>query len=845
MIHYSDSEVKIFHPICEHAIKQALRQLRLDTVYQPIHHRKTGSLEMDYVIENISTKKYLCVVEVKRTPAAVNSTRYQFQAMSYVQNNIGVTEKPFYILTNLELAYSFRHDTSRPSAYQQILEPGLEKISDFTIDNESAVRSKLADYFKHKIQDFIANNYIYQLNLAEFVQHMSPLIGDSKKWKTHLAVLLYEYIRGAFSHLSRNSLKDIRILGNNVQLICNEASRVDFKGIYDYTATAYLPTLSIPNNELINLFNLGDQNISGDSIANVLHSLVSSGHEHEGEVATDIELARLVAALAKTELGAISPSDVICDPAAGSGNLISSAIEIMGLTPPQLMANDINPKLLELLSLRLGLNFASTISPTNAPIVLNKDITTMSRSDFSNVKVVLMNPPYVAGINCVNRKQPFFTAIHKLSGKRAVTNKGQMPLESVFLELITELVPQGTVLACVFPSNFLTASGEEAKVTRSLILSQFGLRTIFTYPGDEIFESVTKSTCVLIGRSKMIGTRVNVISSYTKIPDIDIHQFAACVSNTFGSNFATIMPGIQAKSITTTTLVNSIYKGWMNLNQEKQESIDYINQFFKYSPKFSLIQDLSIPKKRGTVGNDGGSDLLFLSDTLYNKYAPWGLRTPPAIRNSTYDKFIVGMGDSKFLDTSINPPLMIDSIISDFILQTPKKKKQTKKSKTLPEWRDIALKANRTTFPPNSVLIPRGIRAFGSAYVTDNTLFVSTNFYVCTYNTAQDARIVGTWLTTIFYQLMCEIFSKNENGLRKMEVADIKKTYIPDLSSVSSNTITQLLKIVPTIDFVDLRNPQIRDVDKIWANELFGTNAINMLNDAQRLLAYLANIRES
>lgn len=61
---------------------------------------------MDFVIENTTTHKYLCVIEVKRTPAAVNSTRYQFQAMSYVQSNAGITEKPYYILTNLELGMS-------------------------------------------------------------------------------------------------------------------------------------------------------------------------------------------------------------------------------------------------------------------------------------------------------------------------------------------------------------------------------------------------------------------------------------------------------------------------------------------------------------------------------------------------------------------------------------------------------------------------------------------------------------------------------------------------------------------------------------------------------------------
>lgn len=846
MISYSDSEVGTFHPICEDAINQALVNLGLNTTYRAVHHRMTGSLEMDYVIENITTGKYLCVVEVKRTPAAVNSTRYQFQAMSYVQSNVGITEKPFYILTNLECAYSYRYDASRPSAYQQVLEPGFEKIASFSVDDEIAVKNKMALYFESKIQDFVADIYTYQLSLAEFVVHMEPLISDDKKWKTHLAVLLYEYIRGSFTHLHRTDLRDIRLFGSNVQQICREGGRVDFKGIFDYTVTSYLPTLSVPNKELIDLYDLGDQNISGDSVADVLHRMVSSGHEHEGEVATDIELARLVAALAKVEAGTITSSDVVCDPAAGSGNLISSAIEIMGLLPTQLMANDINSKLLELLSLRLGLDFARTVGPRNAPVVTNKDVTSMGTTDFSDVKILLMNPPYVAGINCVARKRAFFNAIRRLSGSVAMTNSGQMPLEAVFLELITELVAPGTVISCVFPSNFLTARGDEAQITRELVLSKFGLRTIFTYPGDEIFENVTKSTCVLVGRAKTPANDINVISSYTKVPDIDIHQFESVVGGTFSTTFSMIMPGLQAVTIPVTTLRGDLDEGWRYLNQEKLEAMTFIDANFNHSASFELLENIRIPMKRGTAGNAGGSDLLFICDELYDKYSSRGLAVSAAMRNSKYDSFIVGGGDSKFLDATINPPIMVDDIINDYITIAASATggKQQRKAKTLTEWRTIVTKESNKGFHANSVLVPRASRAVGSAYLAEQRVFVSTNFLVCTFANAQDAMLVATWMTTIFYQLMCEISSKNDEGMRKMEVADIKKTYIPDLSTISATTISRLNAIKSSIEFVDLHDPQIRDVDTIWAEELFGANASAMLDETQRLLTYLANIRE-
>ncbi len=59
--------------------------------------------------------------------------------------------------------------------------------------------------------------------------------------------------------------------------------------------------------------------------------------------------------------GRLLGNELLCDPAAGSGNLLSAAVPVFGLAPAQIIANDKNPQLLELLSLRLGLNFGRTV----------------------------------------------------------------------------------------------------------------------------------------------------------------------------------------------------------------------------------------------------------------------------------------------------------------------------------------------------------------------------------------------------------------------------------------------------------------------------------------------------
>ena len=234
-ISYSDSEVNCFHPICERALNYALRIIGKETKYRVLHHQYTGALEMDYVVQNIDTGKYLCVIEVKRTPADVHSARYQFQAMSYVQMNAEQSEKPFYILTNLEYAFSFRYDASRPRVFQQMLEPGLTHIGEFDKNEENEFVEKLAKYFGERLNDSMNNTYEYLLTLESFAAHMERIKEQPKRWKTHLAVLLYEYIRGAFTFISRNELRDIRLFRNDVSRICDEAAQVNFKDIFNYS----------------------------------------------------------------------------------------------------------------------------------------------------------------------------------------------------------------------------------------------------------------------------------------------------------------------------------------------------------------------------------------------------------------------------------------------------------------------------------------------------------------------------------------------------------------------------------------------------------------------------------
>lgn len=847
MVRYGDSEVKIFHPLCEKSLNQALENLGLDCDYEVLHHQYTGTLEMDYAVRNIHTKKYLCVIEVKRTPADVQSTRYQIQAQSYVQMNSPENEKPFYILTNLEKLISFRYDPAKPRVYQQMLQPGLENVCDFAVDDENAVTSKLAEIFTRRVDEFRNDRYQYLTTLERFLGYMDPIIADDRKWKSSMAVLMYEYIRGSFQALKRFGIRyDIHKFHNDIEQICAEANTVDFDGIFLYDSAKYLPKLTVPASILSDLYKYGNANISGDAIADALYNMISENKRHEGEVATDLELASLAAVLAKISNGLLPEGKKICDPAAGSGNLICSSINIFNAEPNQLVANDINPKLVELLSLRLGLRFPKIVAKPNVAQITTKDIVDMEKSDFADVDVVLLNPPFVAGINCVNRKVPFYNKIAELKGSEAITKVGQMNLGAVFLETVCHLVHAGTTIICIFPKAHLTERGEEAVAFRRMLLDLFGLHTIFNYPAEGLFESVTEETCIFSGKVLQKPEEIMVYSSDVKVADIDLHALQNTKNGYCKTDFATVFPGVEARVFDWAELHGAVEDGWRMVCSEMSEAIRFIDGNINRCAKLTKITDTTNIYRKGQVGVNGGSDLTFFDsiDALYKKYKK-SVTLEEGLRNAKSDDFVLNCGDSKFLDFNGIGSGLAASITKDYTLMTRNAGKQQRKVKTAAEWETIAKKDGKVRFPKNSVLIPTKTRKNGRIHINKVPLYVSTNFVVFTYSSMAEAEVVASYMTTVFYQLECEVMCKNHAGVRKGEVGDIVTTHVPVFARISSADLLRIQAEIPEVKFKDLNHPVIDRMDEIWAEILFGANAKSCLSDARRLLRFLANRRNS
>ncbi|KAA6353844.1 MAG: hypothetical protein EZS28_050629, partial [Streblomastix strix] len=121
------------------------------------------------------------------------------------------------------------------------------------------------------------------------------------------------------------------------------------------------------------LYHFGLQYGKGDEVVKILESILQKENQYDGNISTDVELANAMCVIANSFI-VETESVIVCDPAAGTGNLLTSAIDVFHLTPTQIRGNEILGQLVDLLSFRVGLRFVKTISSNNSPKFSNKDI---------------------------------------------------------------------------------------------------------------------------------------------------------------------------------------------------------------------------------------------------------------------------------------------------------------------------------------------------------------------------------------------------------------------------------------------------------------------------------------
>lgn len=775
---YTDDEVGSFHPICEQALTQALEILNLKNDYRVVHHYQIGSIIPDFIIQNKQNDKILLVVEVKRTPAQVNSTRYKDQARSYIlESGLGRLESPYYVLTNLELTNFFKHDIHRTSVNKQILAPSPMFSGYF---NNDFSLEKLVEYFVTCINTAKMDSGRFLWGYDEIVAVLEQYDINMSDWHTAFTVIAYEFIRSVLNDREQPNISRWKKAGyyrNNPRILLENIKKVNFT------------TLTAPDINQINevweqsflesIKEIADKVINGDELTSAIHEHLVKNQSHFGIVPTDLELAIALAALT-IEDSNYSSSSIICDPAAGGGNLLAALIDYKpSVLPNQIKANDISENLSHLLSLRLGLRFPKLISPANSPKISNENILDLPSDYFDNVDFILLNPPYVSGVRDQNAKQMFFDKLKKDYHIDAITNLGQMPLEGPFLEYLVERIKSNTTIGIVFPKSHLFGLGKESQAIRRFIIEKFGLKKIFLYPRENLFKDVTKETVILVGQKDVTADEITIISTVSKISDIDINELAK----------QTISDKLEISKVSKTLFEDNLIKGWKGLfsNFDIESEI---------SSMFNNLQDFPTCY-RGKVGNRGLTDYLFISkhrywdkikDVIPSEWLAIAVENTKDIDKHDKNlrnidvKYLAPPKDAFTPNTPENKVLYnIISKIQEFPSSSSQKK--VKKQKDLSEIIKIIKNDSNSTkiVPKGSLIIPRNLRGSFKAYITSKPMYVSTNFFVVEKSDNINIDLIYSWLYSVFGQIQLEYYSKLQEGARKSEKAAFESVKLPDI----------------------------------------------------------------
>ena len=841
-LQHSDREVERFHPICYKSLQAALRMTGMATNYCVEHHKRTGELEMDFAITNKGTGRIACVIEVKRTPSAVKSSRYQYQAMSYLQQTPpALIERPYYILTNIECSCLFRYDASRPNVHQQMLAPGLTwNTSLADTDNDEELAGITASHFARLLETVFSDSGQYLGGIDAIVAMLTEAanMGEAE-WNSRFARTAYEYIRGALDGICRDAgLKDIRQYGQQLAPLSKAIGRIDFAGIF--AGKQYADSPKLKPGTLADIYALGKANIDADEVVSAVHQMVSEGFEGDGEVATDIELGRLMAVVARHLMPEIGGT--ACDPAAGSGNLLSCLCEAYpGLRPSQTKANDKKGILLQLLTLRLGLKFPALITPNDAPMVTACDIADLPPEYFDDISLMVMNPPMVASISCGAERKRLYDRIRQ-TGKAPTTEAGQPPLESAFIELANTLAKDGTATVALLPRTHLTALGPAAIALRRFLLDDFGLSLVFNFPGTGLFENVTKDTVIVAGRKGAKPAQIAMLCTMDTVADTDLRAVAKILESDVNARCG----GLECLHKSRAEMEAGIRTGWATSDSLTMEIAEFASRYLDNNPGIKRLGSLRANIYRGKVGNKGLSGLLFLSpekEPCRSMAPELAAMLSPGMRNAKADEAEVTGGDCLFLNADLLPSQAVEALVDYYINSTPRQSRQRRDYKSRATILDILHEEARNASRANSVLLPRDLRRYGRVYRCAHKLFVSTNFFVIEGLDSMNSRLLASWMTTVFFQLSCELFGKNQEGTRKMEGGELFKTHIPDMARLSADARTKIAGAWPPPAFIDLQQPEARLTDELWANALFGERGHDILCQATDLLLRKATLR--
>lgn len=842
---YSSPENTHFHPPFKVAMEEVLSIRGLSHIkVRQQYPSPTGPI--DLVLYNTLTNKVLLPIELKRSQSSVRGGGRR-QARDYWTNLGTGCETQFYCVSNLELTELFRFDAHRPktSAQRVLLKYpiagrlGLTPESDF-YDQLLICLNEILD-----LVIGVTSHLYATAGLPEFQVNIESSITNPSQWHQLFVPVCFEYIRGAATRISQlrpssGGWKEASFFNATPSRLLDLGKLIDFEHIFKNPAPNPNDPLAFTQAVLKEAYESGKELGNGDDIAEIVNEILAP--TGIGIVETDVELAQLLAITARDALGRdLTSNEEVLDPASGSGRLLTALpiTAFPSISPKQIKANEKEKLFAESLSLRLGLTFASVISPSNAPSVSISGIESIDPAYLEKVRVIVMNPPYLSGVQSADIKGLFINRIQSVSGSDSLLNIGQVALEILFLELVWHLAQEGTVIATVFPYQHLCRSSSEVVAFRLFLANKFALTHIVIHPREGLFEGVTKQTILLVGVKGASDTNVKIVEVQKQVSNLDM---AELLSNlTAGS--ASPTHGVLVKSVSRQDLIATSSDGWKGILGSGTRVNSFIS---KYMTSFSSIKKLGATATRGSMGNSGNTALTVF-DPLSPKYptilskipASWirpALNTtvnmPRELNARTAPQTSFLPPPSAFVSGQADNQALKSIVLEYLAVYKPKVGSQVKAVKS--EATIIRnLKGNQKDKGAGWVLIQRSSRKQGAiAMLEVSGMLISSNALMIKLPALPDRELLASWLLSIFGQLQLEFSGVGQEGMRKLEINSINRILVPDFKSIDPTISGKLRALVKTEQPLLFNKIQQRATDSLWAQVVNPFDPVECLNQA-------------
>lgn len=839
---YSDSENNVFHPVFAHALNLVLKERKLDSDVTVQSQFQTPTGPADFVLLRKSTGKVIIPIEIKRTQSGVRGLGRR-QARDYQQNLATIAETTFYCVSNLELTELFRNAIGHETTLSQKIKLStpqnalLEKGQDDLLKkNLLAVINEIFDII------FLNNTFSYVAGLSNFEYLLRNTIDGAKYWHESLLPFCFEYIRGSSQlTVKTRSWRPAYAYKKNPQRLVELGKQIDFQNIFAYPLSR---EEHFDMHILQDAYNSGQCFGDGDDFSALVGDILFE--PQSGIVETDFDLARLLAIIATSTADALTPNDVIMDPCAGSGRLLAAMIKESRQTilPTNVIAVEKEKKFAEALSLRLGLQFGANISPSNSPVVKIENFENTADSDYSKVKIAVVNPPFMSGVQSASLKGELLSCIRKISRKESIVGNGQIGYEAIFMELLWHMLPQGATIAFIFPYQIISRLSDEMSNFRKFLLEKLAISTVVLYPQDGVFDSVVKKTMIFVGQKGINTPNIRVIDIRIPVPDVDFFNLKEFLQKN------TSCYGVEEFFVPRVDLLNAANSGWKTFLGNGKKIAEFISKPILCH----TIEDYSNNVRRGSMGNSGNTALTVMPAGKPHSYIPrsWLIsaintaKTLPAIldNSSAPNCSFVPPVAAKNSNTIARQDLVsvANAYVSSANGQFSTKKQKTKSKSADDVVEDVIKDQQKPAI--RSILIPRACREDAKiSIIMDDPILVSTNFLIVPIDNYVTRILVASWIKSIFGQLQMEFFATSQEGMRKIEKNGISQIHLPDLSLLNNGISKILVKQYFKEKFHDLSNIKAHRSDYLWACAIWGTQARKKVEETVVMLQEAYDIR--